>query len=242
LGRFLGLAAHVAHGVAAHRDRILLAGAVRASRLAGGLASGSRYRTGLYLAGRGRGGFGGGVPDGAEGLAGGFSGGGSPAGWGWALLGWFLLGLGALDARHLWLPDRLTVPLAVVGLAAGGFVSGAPFDERLAGAAAGFASLAGIGACYRWLRRREGLGLGDAKLLGALGAWFGWPALPFILLGATLLGLAWVLGQVVLGQVALGLASASVRRPRADQPLPLGTLLCLAAIPGWLASRHLLGG
>jgi prepilin signal peptidase PulO-like enzyme (type II secretory pathway) len=50
-----------------------------------------------------------------------------------------------------------------------------------------------LAAGYRALRGREGLGGGDAKLLAAGGAWLGWPALPAIMFGAAVLGLAEVL-------------------------------------------------
>jgi len=80
------------------------------------------------------------------------------------------------------------------------------------------------------LRGREGLGLGDAKLLGALGAWFGWQALPFILLAASLLGLV----------TALAGAVRSGGRLNAQSMLPLGTFLCVAALPGWWVSQRLL--
>jgi leader peptidase (prepilin peptidase)/N-methyltransferase len=43
---------------------------------------------------------------------------------------------------------------------------------------------------YRLLRSRDGLGAGDPKLLGAIGLWLGWAALPFVLLIAALAGLA----------------------------------------------------
>src|SRR3546814_12547732 len=56
--------------------------------------------------------------------------------------------------------------------------------DRIIGAVAGYGALLGISGGYRLFRGREGLGLGDVKLLGALGAWFGWQALPFILLFA----------------------------------------------------------
>ena len=75
------------------------------------------------------------------------------------------------------------------------------------------------------MRGREGLGLGDAKLLGALGAWFGWQALPFILLAASSLGMVAVLASLALGQ-----------RVDRQTRVPLGTCLAVAALPGWWVS------
>lgn len=123
-----------------------------------------------------------------------------------------------LDARHFWLPDRLTLVLAAVGLALGGLVSGLGLADRLIGAVAGGGSLWLIGFAYARLRGRTGLGAGDPKFLAAIGLWLGWQALPFVLLTAALVGL---------------LSAILLRRGRSDR-LPFGTLLAIAAIP-WSA-------
>jgi len=149
---------------------------------------------------------------------------------GWMALGWILLALAVLDARHYWLPDALTLPLAGLGLMVAPWVTGTRLTDGLIGAAIGYGVLLLIAIAYRKLRGREGLGLGDAKLLGALGAWFGWQALPFILLAASLLGLV----------TALAGAVRSGGRLNAQSMLPLGTFLCVAALPGWWVSQRLL--
>lgn len=146
-------------------------------------------------------------------------------GLGWALLGWMLLTLAVLDWRHYWLPDALTLPLAFLGLTLGLWATDVVLADRIIGAALGYGSLLAIALTYRALRGREGLGLGDAKLLGALGAWFGWQALPFILLIAALAGLGVML--------ATGRAMAATAR------VPLGTFLALAAVPGWYLAHSL---
>lgn len=148
------------------------------------------------------------------------------AGAGWAVFGWLLLTLAALDARHFWLPDRLTLTLGAAGLLVGGLTTGMPLSDRAIGAAAGFGSLWAIGAAYRAVRARDGLGLGDAKLLGAVGAWLGWQALPFVLLCASLIGLI---------AAAIG---GDLRRTR---PVAFGAALAAGAVPGWLALLYLSG-
>lgn len=137
--------------------------------------------------------------------------------------GWALLLLIALDADHHWLPDRLTLPLIPLGLAAAWAGFGPPLLERALGAAIGWAALVALAICYRALRGREGLGGGDPKLLAALGAWLGATALPFVLLGAGLAGLAAVLLMRMRGRAI----TATTR-------LPLGALMALAAWPLWL--------
>ncbi|MBN8829313.1 MAG: prepilin peptidase [Sphingomonadales bacterium] len=134
--------------------------------------------------------------------------------------GWLLQALAVLDARHFWLPDKLTLPLAALGLTLGDWVLPAPFPDRLIGAALGYGGLFVIAILYRRLRGREGLGLGDAKLLGAIGAWTGWQLLPLVLLCASLAGLAWAL--------LLKLRGHDVGR---TTRLPFGTLLCAAVLP-----------
>ncbi len=150
---------------------------------------------------------------------------------GWALLGWLLLTLAILDWRHFWLPDALTLPLAFLGLTIGQWANAVALLDRGIGAVGGYLTLLAVSIAYRVLRGREGLGLGDAKLLGALGAWFGWQALPFILLAGALLGLIIIL-----------IARISGRSVAATTQVPLGTFLAIAALPGWYVGSLLVGG
>lgn len=146
----------------------------------------------------------------------------------WALLGWLLLTLAVLDKRHFWLPDVLTLPLAFLGLTVGLWATGVTLGDRAIGAVAGYGVLLVVALGYRALRGREGLGLGDAKLLGALGAWFGWQALPLILLLSTSLGLLAVLAGAAVGRMTSGTSR-----------VPLGTFLAIGAVPGWWVSTLL---
>ncbi|MEQ1687831.1 MAG: prepilin peptidase [Sphingopyxis sp.] len=153
-----------------------------------------------------------------------------------ALLGWQLLLLGWLDARHWWLPHRLSAVMGISGLALGGMAMAAlghdaTLADRVIGAATGYAALAAIALAYRTARGRDGLGGGDAPLFGAIGAWAGWAALPFILLFAALAGIAVALvRRLSLGQDA----------PLAAMRLPLGTLMALA-VPFALMAMRLSG-
>ena len=147
---------------------------------------------------------------GAEGLAG-------------TLFGCMLVALAWLDAEHFWLPDKLTFPLAGAGLAAGIAGIAPAFEDRAAGLAVGFGALALVALGYRLIRKRDGLGGGDPKLFGAIGAWLGWQGLPLVLLGASLGGLLWVAARVAVGQ-----------RVTASDRVPFGTLLAAAAFAIWL--------
>jgi leader peptidase (prepilin peptidase)/N-methyltransferase len=135
-------------------------------------------------------------------------------------LGWTLLALAWIDARHFLLPDALTLPLGLAGIAVAGVIDPARAMDHLIGAAAGFAVFAGIAAIYRRWRGRDGLGLGDAKLLAALGAWVGWQGLPTVVLYAALAGLLWAFARAVRGAPL-----------HARHRVPFGPFLGLA---GWL--------
>ena len=139
-----------------------------------------------------------------------------------AAFGWALLTLAVLDAEHLWLPDAITLPLAGAGLALG-LTFDPPFADRLIGAVAGYGVLAAIAALYRAGRGRSGMGGGDPKLFGAIGAWLGWQALPFVLVLASLAALL---------SVAFG--SARGRSVTATTRLPFGAPLAVAGWAVWL--------
>jgi len=110
--------------------------------------------------------------------------------------------LSAIDLHAYRLPDALTLPLTALGLAATPLVMEASLWWQAASALLGFAVLAAVAFAYAKLRDRPGLGLGDAKLLAAAGAWLGMQALPSVLLlacGSALLGLlirAWRTGSL----------------------------------------------
>jgi leader peptidase (prepilin peptidase) / N-methyltransferase len=140
-----------------------------------------------------------------------------------AILGWQLLTLGLLDARHYWLPHRLSLLLLVTGITLGGPAMtavglDASLIDRLVGAVAGFAALTAIAFAYRGFRGREGLGGGDPPMFAGIGAWLGWQALPLVLLFAALAGIA----------VALAGYRPGNNAGWATQRAPLGTLMALA--------------
>lgn len=147
------------------------------------------------------------------------------AGWLWALFGWLLLPLGLLDARHMWLPDRLNALLAATGLLLAGPMLATQMLDRWIGALAGGLALALVALAFRRLRGRDGMGGGDPKLMAALGAWLGWQALPLTLLLASATGLLWAL-----------FAQGKGDRPLSLRSVPFGTFLAIAAwaaVPLW---------
>jgi leader peptidase (prepilin peptidase)/N-methyltransferase len=139
-----------------------------------------------------------------------------------AVFGWILLMLLVLDVDRLWLPDRLTMPLAVGGLLAA-WLTDDDVWQRLLGLGLGYISLWTIAAAYRAWTGRDGMGGGDPKLLAAIGAWLGAPALPLVVAVASLAGLVWIGIDAARG--------ASVDR---HTRVAFGAFLALAAWPVWL--------
>jgi leader peptidase (prepilin peptidase)/N-methyltransferase len=153
---------------------------------------------------------------------------------------WLLVALAMLDAEYLWLPNWLTWPGILIGFT----YSLLPYyvidrlpllgirRTNIAGLA--YRSLiailvaAGLVLVIRWLywllRRREGIGLGDAKLMALLAAWLGLP-------GALL---AFALGVILGAFAALLLLAIPKARTQSESwsltKLPLGTFLCIGGI------------
>ena len=102
-----------------------------------------------------------------------------------------LVYLAYYDLRTFRLPDVITLPLILLGLLFNSlsnqrFIS---FQDAIIGAILGYTCLWLLNLLYRIVKKQDGVGMGDAKLLAALGAWLGWFALPSILLMASLTGL-----------------------------------------------------
>jgi len=111
--------------------------------------------------------------------------------WIQALLILALVYLAYIDLRTFRLPDAITIPLILSGLLFNGLSQERLvfFQDSVIGAILGYVSLWLLNFIYRQTKKQNGIGMGDAKLLGALGAWLGWLALPGILLIASLTGL-----------------------------------------------------
>lgn len=142
-----------------------------------------------------------------------------------ALLGGLLLSLSVIDARHFILPDELNAVLAVTGLVmVWRFVPG-DWVAHLIGGLAGFSVLYLVEIAFKRFRGIDGLGRGDAKMLGAIGLWTGWMSLPSVLLIASWFGLAFG-GALMLMR----------RLPDTERlPIPFGPFLAIGAYIVWFA-------
>jgi len=109
-----------------------------------------------------------------------------------------LLIIAVVDWRSFRIPDRLSLPLVAAGLVLGWAAPGLSgqagwFPDHLIGAAAAYLLFAALGEVVHRRTGQEALGLGDAKLFAAAGAWLGWQGLPAVLLIASLGGLGFAL-------------------------------------------------
>lgn len=143
--------------------------------------------------------------------------------WASCALGWLLLALAAADWRTYLLPDPLVLTLALAGFGASALLMPASLIDHVIGAGAGFFVFWAAAALYRRWRGREGLGFGDAKLLGALGAWISWEGLP----SAVLIAAVAALSAALLRGLRRGQLSA-------DDRLPFGPFLALGGWIVWL--------
>ena len=99
-----------------------------------------------------------------------------------------LLVLAAIDLQHLLLPDRVTLPAIVLFFFAGRLLGDVALVDALIGMIVGYGLIWLISEGYYRLTGREGLGLGDGKLLALVGAFLGWQALPWTLFIGSVLG------------------------------------------------------
>ena len=99
-----------------------------------------------------------------------------------------LLVLTAIDLQHLLLPDRVTLPSIVVFFFVGRLLGDVGWVDSLIGMTVGYGLIWVISEAYYRLTGREGLGLGDGKLLALVGALLGWQALPWTLFVGSVLG------------------------------------------------------
>jgi leader peptidase (prepilin peptidase)/N-methyltransferase len=128
-----------------------------------------------------------------------------------------LIALTFIDIDVQILPDVITLPLLGIGLALNSFYYFTTPADAIWGMLLGFTLLFSIDYLYYLVRKRHGLGMGDAKLLAAIGAWLGASALVPVILIASLLGLFCAVILMLL------------KRLKYDMPIPFGPFLAIAA-------------
>ncbi len=127
-----------------------------------------------------------------------------------------VLTMAVTDSQTHLVPDILSLPFLWLGLIANSYELFVPLHHAVYGAILGYGILWVIYWLYWFLRKKEGLGYGDFKLLAALGAWLGLAAIPWVLLIAALAGSVWGGVQVLRQQ------------QKFDQEIAFAPFLCMA--------------
>jgi leader peptidase (prepilin peptidase)/N-methyltransferase len=154
----------------------------------------------------------------------------TPAGWLLAsrlVFATALIVLFMIDLEHQLLPNVITLPGIVVGLAFSFVAPPGPADSAL-GVLLGGGVLYAIAAAYYLLRKEEGMGMGDVKMLAMVGAFLGWRAVLLTLVLSSFAG-------AVIGMALVGLQRGSMR-----YALPFGTFLAVGALIAMLFGEDLL--
>lgn len=123
-----------------------------------------------------------------------------------------------IDLEHMILPDEITLGGLIIGLIGAALNPERSFLEAFFGVLFGGGILWLVAYVYFVFTGREGLGGGDIKLLGWLGALLGWKAIPFIILSSS------VLGSVV------GLLASRKKDTGLKTMIPFGPFLALGAL------------
>jgi leader peptidase (prepilin peptidase)/N-methyltransferase len=143
-----------------------------------------------------------------------------------------LLVLSFIDLDTKRLPDIITRPAIVVFFLAGFGTAEVPWLDRLIGGAAGYLVVRLIGDGYYYLTGREGLGLGDAKLLAVIGVVVGWRALPVVIFASSFIGIVVSVPILLLSRrrerTKAGAGEAPVVSVRRAE-VPFGPFLALSA-------------
>ncbi len=143
----------------------------------------------------------------------------------WVFIAGLILGT-FVDFEHLIIPDRVTLG----GIIAGWILSAllpvmhgaegawAGFQASVLGSGTGWFMLWGVAIIGRWIFKKEAMGFGDVKLLGAIGAFLGWQAVIFSIVISSFAG------------SIVGISLIALRKRGLQSRIPYGPYLALAAL------------
>ncbi|MDR3630111.1 MAG: prepilin peptidase [Desulfocapsaceae bacterium] len=123
-----------------------------------------------------------------------------------------------IDIHHQIIPDVISLPGIVIGLAFAIINSFITWQDSLIGLLAGGGILYAVALLYYLIRKQEGMGGGDIKLLAMIGAFLGWQSLPFVILISSITG------------SGIGLLVLSLQKKGANTRIPFGPFLSCAAL------------
>lgn len=123
-----------------------------------------------------------------------------------------------IDLHHQIIPDVISLPGIIVGLIFALVNPRILWLDALIGALVGGGLLYGIALAYYLVRKQDGMGGGDIKLLAMLGAFLGWQSLPFIIFASSLSG------------SLVGITMLAANKKGISTRIPFGPFLCLSAL------------
>jgi leader peptidase (prepilin peptidase) / N-methyltransferase len=137
-----------------------------------------------------------------------------------------------IDFDHMILPDEFTLSGIVIGLVGSLLNPERHFMTALIGVILGGGFLWATAAIYSAIRKQEGMGGGDIKLLAWIGAVLGWTSVPFVIISSSLVGS--LVGVIMIARKKTGLSQA----------IPFGPYLALGALffiffGRWLADAYI---
>ena len=138
-----------------------------------------------------------------------------------------MIALFVIDLQHRILPNVITLPGVVIGVAAS-LLFEPGWRASLIGVVVGGGALWAVGEAYFRIRGEEGVGMGDVKMLAMIGAFLGWQLMLVTLLIASLAGSAFGGGMILLDRGSMKYA------------LPLGSFLAAGALIATHVGRPLL--
>ena len=106
-----------------------------------------------------------------------------------------------IDLKHYIIPDVLTFPLMILGFLKSFDPNIDPifpnYINSLIGGLFGYGIIWLIIIFYKQIRKKEGMGMGDAKLLAVVGFWFGWVSIPFVIFLSSVIALIIVIPDLL---------------------------------------------
>ncbi len=141
----------------------------------------------------------------------------------------FALVLSVIDFKYMCLPDGLTLGLLWMGLFFNLNESFVSIQDGVIGAMMGYGILWLTYYGFKLLTGKDGLGFGDFKFMAALGAWFGWRALPEILILSSLFGLIfWLIFKLIFKPIWKGVQVQCFAT--LEKAFPFGPAIALAGL------------
>ena len=138
-----------------------------------------------------------------------------------------------IDLKHYIIPNELTYPLMVIGFIKSfdpnlNQVIFPNFINSLIGGVVGYLIIWLIIFFYKKVRNKEGMGLGDAKLLAVIGFWFGWTSIPYVLFFSSVVALLWVTPALIK------------KSKKLTSQIPFGPYIILASILFFVLKQKLI--